>query len=98
MLPHRIDYKTTLVGLVGLNVPSLNQRGAALPFLPLPAPGSHSCEGWLGACALVSSSQKYLDRRGETTRREDVHIDETEVQEHCRVRGAYLHYFTSRSF
>lgn len=64
MLPHRIDYKTTLVALVGLNVPSLNQRGAALPFLPLPAPGSHSREGWLRACALVSSSQKYLETEG----------------------------------
>lgn len=96
MLPHRIDYKTALVESEGLHGLSLKQRGAALPLLPLPAPGPDSREGWLGACALVSSSQKYLEaegRRSKTTRQEDVHIDETEVPEHYRSpTGAYLHF------
>lgn len=43
---------------------SENLRGAVLPPLLLPASGSHNREGWLGACALVSSSQKYSEGRG----------------------------------
>lgn len=98
---HRKDCKSTLVASVGLHVPSLKQRGAALPLVPLPAPGSHSREGWLGACALVRSSQKYLEaegRRDKTARQEDVQIDETDLHEHYRSpTGAYLHYLATRS-
>lgn len=43
---------------------SENLRGAVLPPLLLPASGSHNREGWFGACALVSSSQKYSEGRG----------------------------------
>lgn len=46
-----------------------------LPLLLLPASGSHSREGWFGACALLNRSQKIRrgagGRRGEKTRQED---------------------------
>lgn len=72
--------------------------GAAFPpppssWLPQPrrlAQGVRSCE----------QLPKILrDRRGKRTRRDDVHIHETEVQEHCRpARGAFTLFYDSFLF
>lgn len=95
MLPRRVDYKTPLVGLVGLNVPSLNQRGAALPLLPLPAPALPQPRRLAQGVRSCEQLPKYLEADGVKQLDEKTVI--SMVHEHCRSpTGAYSYYFTTR--